>query len=50
MDFPQSHFFYSRKEKITPLSPKNIKRISEKFKNIECCRSTIPEIQKIPEK
>ena len=36
--------FYSGKGKITPLSSKNIKRISEKLKNIQCCRSAILEI------
>ena len=38
------------KGKITPLSSKKLKRISEKFKNIQCCRSAIPEIRNIPEK
>ena len=42
--------FYSGKGKITPLSSKSIKRISEKLKNIQCCRSAILEIRNIPEK
>ena len=43
-------FFYSGKGKITPLSSKTIKRISEKFKNIQRYRSVILEIRNIPEK
>ena len=50
MDLPPQHLFYSRRGKTTPLSSKNIKRISEKFKNIQCCRSAIPEIRNILEK
>ena len=42
--------FYSGKGKITPLSFKSIKKISEKLKNIQCCRSAILEIRNIPEK
>ena len=42
--------FYSGKGKITPLSSKSIKRISEKLKNIKCYRSAILEIRNIPEK
>ena len=36
LDLQPSSFFYSGKGKITPLSSKSIKRISEKFKNIQC--------------
>ena len=43
-------FFYSGKDKITPLSSKSFKRISGKFKNIQCYRSAILEICNIPEK
>ena len=43
-------FFCSGKGKITPLSSKSIKRISEKLENIQCCRSAILEIGNIPEK
>ena len=42
--------FYSGKGTFTPLSSKSIKRISEKLKNIQCCRSAILEICNIPEK
>ena len=42
--------FYSGKGKITPVSSKSIKRLPEKLKNIQCCRSAILEIRNIPEK
>ena len=42
--------FCSGKGKITPLSSKSIKKISEKLKNIQCRRSAILEIRNIPEK
>ena len=42
--------FLFQKRKITPHSSKNIKKISEKFKNIPCCKFAIPEIRNIPEK
>ena len=38
MDLPPSRSFYCAKGKITPSSSKNIKRISNKFKNIQCGR------------
>ena len=38
------------KREITPPSSKSIKRISNKFKNIQRCRSAILEIRNIPEK
>ena len=41
--------FCSGKGKITALSSESIKRISEKLKNIQRCRSAILEIRNIPD-
>ena len=44
LDIPPLHYFSTEKGKITSLFSKNIKRVSNKLKNIHYCRFAIKEI------